>query len=214
MGIKGKARFFLVLFCILSQWEYSEFGFLRQTISPKAWWTSVAALAKSSRQTTLLTRDVWEMPTYQVDLAPSENSVQESEFSATEKNIVFWGFNIYRHSVHLFLIYDGVKDMKFAANWIDSQFYWHFFIVIKAPGLSLFLFPPIFYAYKWYARSVLEKLSKWWALDNNCSLHKPKWSLFSSFSFKSNDDLPPEIGCGIPVVLQVEDMCLFLPLSK
>ena len=102
-------------------------------------------------------------------------SVQKSEFTATDKNIVFWGgFNVYRHSVHLFIIYDGVKDIKFAANWIESQLYWHFFIIIKAPGLSLFLFPPIFYPHKWYALSVLEKLSKWWALGNNHSLHKPK----------------------------------------
>ena len=104
--------------------------------------------------------------------------------------------------------------MKFAANWIESQLYWHFFIVIKAPGLSLFLFPPIFYPHKSYALSVLEKLSKWWALGNNHSLHKPKIITAFIVLYKIKCDLPPEIRCGIPVVLQVEDMCLFLPLSK
>lgn len=113
------------------QWEDSEFCFLR--LSPHKGLLNFNCSTGHSLQgkTILLIPDVGEKPTYQAVLAPRENSVQESGFPETEKK-VFWEFYVYRHSVTLFIIYGGVKYMKFSVNWIKSKFYWYFLVVITA----------------------------------------------------------------------------------
>lgn len=72
------------------------------------------------------------MPADQAELAPGENSVQESWVPCDLKKKKKKSFlrRICLHSVNLFIIYGGVKDMKLTVNWINSKFYWHFLVII------------------------------------------------------------------------------------
>lgn len=95
-------------------------------------------------KTILLTPDVWEMPTYQSELAPmrilSKNLGSWLKKQSKTKNPVFWeGFYVYRHSVNLFIIYNGVKGMKLRVSWIKSTFYWHLLVVTEALCLTKFV---------------------------------------------------------------------------
>lgn len=148
-GVKGKDVFSPLLLVLhfatlVSQWEHSEFCFLRQQSPHKSLMNfncSPGQVFKSKPFCWLLMLERCQH--IRLSLLPVRILFQNLGSRRPKIKIAFWeGFYVYRHSVNLFIIYDSVKDWKLTANWVRSKFHWHFLALIKALCLieSIFCF--------------------------------------------------------------------------